>query len=194
MGWLRVISGQWRGRRLSAGPDRGTNTIRPTADRVRTSLFDRLSPVLPGARVLDLCAGTGALGIEALSRGAQHVTFVDRSGEAIKLLTRNLESLGLTPGESVVIRRDDALRAIHALSRLGERFDLILVDPPYDASTAAELLGGIEGLALLEGGGQVVVEHDRRRPIPGPGRLVREDERLFGDTTLSFYSLEEGED
>jgi 16S rRNA (guanine966-N2)-methyltransferase len=187
MGLLRVVAGRWRGRRIQAGPDGDSRTLRPTADRVRTSLFDRLTPRLPGARVLDLCAGTGALGIEALSRGAAHVTFVDASGRAQELLKTNLAALEVEAGE-YTLRRDDALRSLVALDRLGERFDLLLADPPYDSRLAGRLVEALGGLTLLEPEGWIVVEHDRREELPAQaGRLVQFDQRSYGDTRLTFY-------
>lgn len=187
MGLLRVVAGRWRGRRIQAGPDADSKTLRPTADRVRTSLFDRLAPRLPGARVLDLCAGTGALGIEALSRGAAHVTFVDASGRAQELLKTNLAALAVADAE-FTLRRDDALRSLEALDRLGERFDLILADPPYDSRLAGRLVESLGGTTLLEPGGWIVVEHDRREEPPATtGRLVRFDQKSYGDTRLTFY-------
>lgn len=187
MGLLRVVSGRWRGRRIQAGSDSDSKTLRPTADRVRTSLFDRLAPRLPGARVLDLCAGTGALGIEALSRGAAHVTFVDTSARAQELLKKNLATLEAAPAE-FDLRRDDAKRSAEALGRLGNRFDVILADPPYDSRLAGHLVQSIGDLMLLEPGGWLVVEHDRREDMPATaGRLVQIDQRSYGDTRLTFY-------
>lgn len=184
MGTLRVISGEWRGRRLKAGS--GATALRPTADRVRTALFDRLMPLLPGARVLDLFAGTGALGIEALSRGAAHVTFVEQSAPALRLIAENLAALGAGAGADV--RRDEATRSIGAMTRAGERFDLILADPPYGQGMAAEVVRRIDRSDLLAAGGRLVVEHDRREELPAGEKNVRhEDDRRFGDTILTYY-------
>ncbi|MDZ4805658.1 MAG: 16S rRNA (guanine(966)-N(2))-methyltransferase RsmD [Candidatus Eisenbacteria bacterium] len=195
MGILRVVAGRWRGRHLSSGPGRSNIGIRPTADRVRTSMFDRLMPVLPDARVLDLCAGTGALGIEALSRGAAHVTFVERSPVAIRLIESNLGLLGLLRTEEVAVRREEVRHAIASLGRARESFDLILADPPYDGGLAREIVQALDESLILASGGWVVVEHDRRKGMPGvAGRLQQLDERIYGDTCLTYYRETRHED
>jgi 16S rRNA (guanine966-N2)-methyltransferase len=195
MGVLRVVAGRWRGRHLSAGSHRGVSTIRPTADRVRTSLFDRLMPVVAGARVLDLCAGTGALGIEALSRGAAHVTFVDRSSPAIRLLEGNLEALGVKGTGEATIRRDEAAHAVAALSRIGERFDLVLADPPYAGDVASSVVLAVDDHPILSPDGWLVLEHDRRAALPTTLRRIEDfDRRLYGDTCLTFYRETRDED
>lgn len=184
MGSLRVISGQWRGRRLNAGRD--SRALRPTADRVRTALFDRLMPTLPGGRVLDLFAGTGALGIEALSRGAAHVTFVEHSLPALRLIAENLAAVGA--GSGAAVRREEVGRMIGVMGRLRERFDLVLADPPYGKGLAADAVRWIDQAGVVTAGGVLVVEHDRREELPpGGATIAHEDDRRFGDTMLSFY-------
>ncbi|HEX7880609.1 MAG TPA: 16S rRNA (guanine(966)-N(2))-methyltransferase RsmD [Candidatus Eisenbacteria bacterium] len=195
MGVLRVVAGRWRGRHLSAGPARGQTAIRPTADRVRTSLFDRLMPILSGARVLDLCAGTGALGIEALSRGAAHVTFVDRSGAAIRLIEGNLESLGLKGSGEASVRRDEAVHAVAALARQGEKFDLVLADPPYAGEMASSIVLAMDDHPILAEDGWFLLEHDRRITLPKALRKIEPfDQRQYGDTCLTFYRESRDED
>lgn len=185
MGELRVISGVWRGRWIKVGPEKPGGSLRPTSDRVRTSLFDRLNPELRGARVLDLFAGTGALGIEALSRGAAHATFIEQSSGVVRLLERNLAGLEAL---NVTVRCDSALHAIRAFRRTGERFDLVLVDPPYSSDLAVQVVGELDSETILEPGGLLVVEHDRRTALPPvAGRLGLEDERRYGDTILTFF-------
>lgn len=184
MGSLRVISGQWRGRRLNAGRD--STALRPTADRVRTALFDRLMPLIPGGRVLDLFAGTGALGIEALSRGAAHVTFVERSAPSLRLIAENLASVGA--GSVADVRREEVGRMIGVMGRLGDRFDLVLADPPYGQGLAAETVRWIDQAGVVAAGGVLVVEHDRREEMPSVGATIaHDDDRRFGDTILTFY-------
>jgi 16S rRNA (guanine966-N2)-methyltransferase len=185
MGELRVISGIWRGRWIKVGHDRAGGNIRPTSDRVRTSLFDKLSPELPGSKVLDLCSGTGALGIEALSRGAVHATFVEQSPGIARTLQRNLSELKV---ENALVRVDEALHAVRTFRRTGDRFDLILADPPYASALASRITAELDQDTLLNPGGLLVVEHDRRETLPEVReRLELEDERRYGDTVLTFF-------
>ena len=173
---MRVVAGSYKGRTLRA--PRGSRT-RPTADRVREALFSMLGD-LTGARVLDLFAGSGALGIEALSRGAASALFVDRDARAVAAIRRNLETLG-TRSEAEV-RRQDALRF---LSGFEGTFDLVLVDPPYDS--AARIAGPLaERLpALLAEGAVIVTESDKRRPLELPLPLLRE--RVYGDVRIAIH-------
>ncbi|HEX4838399.1 MAG TPA: 16S rRNA (guanine(966)-N(2))-methyltransferase RsmD [Solirubrobacteraceae bacterium] len=184
-----MIAGRLRGRRLTA-PRGGTST-RPTSDRVREATFSMLGE-LEGTVALDLFAGTGALGIEALSRGAERVVFVERDAAALQALGANLAQLGLAAPEAQV-RAGDALAALRAARRGGETYDLVFVDPPY--RHARELGGGLSALlpALLAPGGRVVVESDRRAPIELPFEVVRE--RRYGDTVITIHRhLTEGDD
>jgi 16S rRNA (guanine966-N2)-methyltransferase len=171
---VRVIAGRFGGRRLSA--PRGART-RPTADRVREALFSILGDVA-GARVLDLYAGSGALGIEALSRGAAHATFVDSDPRAAAAITRNLAALGAA-GE---VRREDALRY---LARASGRFELVFADPPY--SSAGRVAGPLaERLpALLAEDARIVTESDKRLPLVLPLPLLVE--RVYGDTRIAVH-------
>jgi 16S rRNA (guanine966-N2)-methyltransferase len=178
---MRVIAGRLGGRRLDAPPGQGT---RPTSDRVREAIFSILAGV-GGARVLDLYAGTGALGIEALSRGAERATFVESAPKAIAVLKRNLTSLGLDDEARVIASR--AERAVAPLAESGP-YDLVLVDPPYaDLDDAITLLTRLTGRGAVAEGGRVVLEHasgDGGREVPG---LTLEDERRYGDTGVSIY-------
>lgn len=177
---LRVIAGRLGGRRLSAPRGR---TTRPTADRVREALFSMLGGI-DGASVLDLFAGSGALGIEALSRGAEHALFVERDAAAVATLRGNLAQLGLEDSEARV-RVGDALSALRAARRAGETYDLVFVDPPY--SQARELERGLSALlpALLAPDARVVVESDRRAPVELP--LDVEQRKRYGDTTITIH-------
>jgi 16S rRNA (guanine966-N2)-methyltransferase len=171
---LRVVAGAFKGRPLRA--PRGART-RPTADRVREALFSILGDVA-GARVLDLYAGSGALGIEALSRGAESATFVDKDPRALAAIRRNLEAVG---AEGEVKRRD----ALGFLAAAGGRYDLVLIDPPYDS--AARIAGPLaERLpAVLGEGARVVTESDKREPLELPLPLLRE--RIYGDTRIAVH-------
>lgn len=181
-----MTGGGLRGRRLRA--PRGAAT-RPTADRVRESLFARLGDV-EGAAVLDLFAGTGALGIEALSRGAARAVFVERARPALAALEENLAELSL--GESARVLRADVRAALGRLSRERERFGLVFLDPPYGAGDGAEALREVARLGLLAPAGTLVLETSWRHP-PGdvPG-LARAWERRFGETLVLCYVREPG--
>jgi len=172
---VRVVAGELRGRRLAA--PRGART-RPTADRVREALFSMLGDV-SGARVLDLYAGSGALGIEALSRGAESAVFVERDPRAAAVIERNLTSLGL---EQEVLRQD----VVRFLARSPGTFDLVFCDPPYDA--ASRLAGPLaEHLpALTSEDARIVTESDKRYPLELPLPLLTE--RTYGDTRIAIHA------
>ena len=174
---MRVVAGRYGGRRLAAPPGSGT---RPTSDRVREALFSILGP-LDGERVLDLYAGSGALGIEALSRGAGSAVFVERAARAAAALQRNLDALGI----EAAVRRADALAVLRDARKRGETYDLVLCDPPY---RLAPDLGGplAEALApVLAAGARVVTESDRRAPLDLDIPLT--DERRYGDTLIRIH-------
>jgi len=181
---VRIVAGSARGRPLK-GP-RDARVIRPTADRVRETVFNMLGQWMDGLAVLDLYAGTGALGLEALSRGAARLVMVDRDGEAQGLCRDNAATLGFADKARLLARPvDEALGALHAE---GERFDVIFADPPYAARAVADLLDQLGRHPVCTPGGLVVVEHDRREEAPGSGAgFTREDGRRFGDTVVTFY-------
>jgi 16S rRNA (guanine(966)-N(2))-methyltransferase RsmD len=178
---MRVVAGLWKGRTLESPTWDG---LRPTSDRLRETLFNILAPAVAGARVLDGYAGTGAIGIEALSRGAAHVTFVERDPRAVKLIAANLASLeAAAPSERVIIRAD----FLAVSSRLGGMaFDLIIVDPPYAHGAAAGALAAAQPLAGPST--RVVVEHASRFAAPPDveGLRLRRTVKA-GDSALSFY-------
>jgi 16S rRNA (guanine(966)-N(2))-methyltransferase RsmD len=175
---MRIIAGTLKGRRLAAPTWPG---LRPTADKLRETLFNILGTRVEGARVLDGFAGTGAVGIEALSRGAAHVTFVESDRRAAALVADNLRRTGLAEGYAI-IRAD--LRTV-ALPR--ETFDLVLLDPPYDEADLDGLIGGMA--PRLAPDGLLVLEHARRRAAPAEsGGLVRRRVVASGDSALSFYA------
>lgn len=186
---MRVIAGRFRGRRLKA--PRGERTTRPTSDRVREACFSMLED-LEDLVVLDLFAGTGALGIEALSRGARRAVLVERDAATLRVLRANLDALGLSTSEAEV-RAGDALAALRAAREAGETYDLVFVDPPY--SRAGELEGELGSLlpGLLASGARVVVESDRRAPLRLA--LAVERERRYGDTVITIHRhATEGDD
>jgi 16S rRNA (guanine966-N2)-methyltransferase len=174
---LRVIAGTLRGRRLRTPDWPG---LRPTSDRLRETLFNVLRDVIPGARVLDAFAGTGALGIEALSRGAAHVTFADRDRRALDLIAANVSGSGVTEGYTIV-RADLA----HAGAAFAPLFDVVLADPPYDMAPEPILAGLAD--AVVDGG-LVVLEHARRAAAPEHAGALRRTRLVeAGDSALSFY-------
>jgi 16S rRNA (guanine966-N2)-methyltransferase len=181
----RVIAGSARGVRLRA-PGEGT---RPLADRVKQTLFAILEPDLPEARVLDLCAGSGAGGIEALSRGAAHAAFVERDATAARTIARNLAAAGIAERGSVV--RADARTYLRDEAAATGPFDVILVDPPYaDTELMAEILRLLgDGVpAIVTAGGWVVAKHFWRTAPPATvGLLASVRTRRFGETALTFY-------
>jgi 16S rRNA (guanine966-N2)-methyltransferase len=179
---MRIIAGTARGRRLE-GPPRGAD-IRPTADRVRESLFNILGQWLEGMTVLDLYAGTGALALEALSRGAVHAVLVDRDRDAIALGQRNAAALGFTA--QVETLTSPAKAALDRLAKAGRKFAVVFSDPPYAVRGVEETLAGVG--ALLEPDGTLCLEHDKREAAPeSAGLLSRVDQRRFGDTVVSLY-------
>jgi 16S rRNA (guanine(966)-N(2))-methyltransferase RsmD len=184
---MRVIAGSYGGRRLRAPAGRLT---RPTSDRVREALFSILGP-LDGAVVLDLFAGSGALGIEALSRGAAKAVFVERDHAPLMALRRNIKELGLSDRATILgadvctgLRR---LAAGDGTDRPRTRFSWIFLDPPYVKETEG-VLAELSGSDLLTPCAVVVLEHDRRnRPPESVGNLFLTDRRQYGDTELSFF-------
>ena len=156
--------------------------VRPTADRVRESLFAVLGP-LDGAHVLDLYAGTGALGIEARSRGAKRAVFVDRSAKSLSVLRRNLDALALTERTRVI--QADAMASLARLARAGESFDLVCADPPYAAAGVESVLAALVECRLLHTNATLVVERSRRHPLMSIAGLALIDERSYGDTVIA---------
>ena len=173
---MRVIAGRYKGRRLKAPTWEG---LRPTSDKLRETLFNILAPRIEAARVLDGFAGTGAVGIEALSRGASHVTFVERDPRAVALIEANLALCGI--GADYNVLRGDVLAA---LRNLGAAFDVILLDPPYDLHPVSPTLEA--AAACLSAGGLLVLERATRREPDIPPTLTRVRDVKSGDSTLTF--------
>jgi 16S rRNA (guanine966-N2)-methyltransferase len=179
---VRIVAGTLGGRRIGAPP--GTDT-RPTSDRVREALFSALGPMDGEERVLDLFAGSGALALEALSRGAAHATLVDNNARAAATIRANLDALGVDDGRAA-LRRRDALAALRDAREAGESYDLVFLDPPYRLATG---LGPELATALapvLAPGARVIGESDRRTPLDLPG-LSTTFERRYGDTLLRIH-------
>jgi 16S rRNA (guanine966-N2)-methyltransferase len=178
---MRVVAGRLGGRRLAAPPGRGT---RPTSDRVREALFSTLGP-LDGERVLDLYAGSGALAIEALSRGAGSALLVERDPRAVAVIRANLDALGLAEPE-VTVHPGPARAALRNASARADTYDLVFLDPPYRSAPelGRELSAALE--PLLSGGARVVTESDRRAPLALDLPLIHE--RRYGDTLIRIHT------
>jgi len=184
----RIIGGAGKGRRLKTT---GGETTRPTGARVRQTLFDILAPRVPGCRFLDAFAGSGGVGLEALSRGAARVVLVDHDAGAVAAARDNARALAGAGGEVQVLRQD-AQAAMQALADAGRLFDLVYFDPPY-ASALYEPLVALAGERLLADGGVVVAEHFHKRALPERiGALARTRQKRIGDHCLSFYSRAQG--
>jgi 16S rRNA (guanine966-N2)-methyltransferase len=180
---VRIIAGQFKGRRLKAPTWEG---LRPTSDKLRETLFNILAPRIDGARVLDGYAGTGAVGIEAISRGAAHVSFVERNSRAAALIAQNLAACGVEQGYTI-----HCGDVVDALGRLppDAQFDLILLDPPYDAEDVANALAA--AAPRLASGGVLVLERATRRQLEAPEPLTRVRDVTSGDSTLTFMTVRE---
>jgi 16S rRNA (guanine966-N2)-methyltransferase len=171
---VRIVAGEWRGRTIAAPTGRA---VRPTTDRVREAWMSIVHGDLPGARVLDLCAGSGALGLEALSRGAADATFVDDGPRALRVLEANIDALGATG--RVHIMRSDALRFVATLPALA--FDVAFADPPYATPLAASI---VEQWLRTPYARVLGVEHGARDALPAGG-----DTRRYGDSAVTFFRL-----
>jgi len=179
---MRVIAGSYKGRQLKTPTWAG---LRPTSDKLRETMFNILAPRIAGARVLDAYAGTGAIGIEALSRGAASVTFVDRDRRALALVEANLARCGIANGYAII--RGSIERALETLDR-SQPFDIMILDPPYDAATHLDAVLAAAGGALAADG-VLVLEHRRRTRVPqAAGRLALARAVASGDSALAIYA------
>lgn len=177
---MRVIAGRFKGRRLKTPSWEG---LRPTSDKLRETLFNILAARTESARVADGYAGTGAVGIEALSRGAAHVTFIEKDQRAVALIEENLNACGVEGGYT--IRCADVVAALGA-SPAAAAFDLILLDPPYDIENVSAVLDA--AARHLAPGGLIVLERASRREPGEPAAVVRVRDVKSGDSTLTFYA------
>jgi 16S rRNA (guanine(966)-N(2))-methyltransferase RsmD len=181
---MRIIAGSLKGRRLVTPRDA---SLRPTSDRVKESMFSILGGEVDGKSVLDLFAGTGNLGIEALSRGAKRVVFVEKSREALGLIKKNLLACRMENKSELLFK--DVDQAIGDLKGRGERFDLILMDPPYEKGLIQRTLNKLTAEKVYHDDSVLVVEHIRREPLPdlsGSWNLIRQ--RRIGDTLISILT------
>jgi len=169
---VRIVAGRWRGRAIEAPVGR---QVRPTADRVREAWMSIVGPLLPGARVLDLCAGSGALGIEAVSRGAASADLVEIAPPSLRAIQHNVELLGA--GDAVRVHRQDALRFIEGLE--AGAYDVAFADPPYDLGMAGAIA---ERWLAVPFASVLGIEHRRDESLPGDG-----DRRRYGQTAITFF-------
>jgi 16S rRNA (guanine(966)-N(2))-methyltransferase RsmD len=184
---MRIIAGVFRGRRLN-GPH-GRN-IRPTADRVREAIFSIIAAHLPHARVLDAFAGTGALGLEALSRGAAWAVFIDQSAAAVRLIRSNIAACGVQDRTHVIQKPIQQALRILAIELLGPLpFHVVFLDPPYGRGQLVNVLGSMLELGIVGPGTLAVAEHHKRESFPSAWsgwQLTKQ--RSYGDTTISLFS------
>lgn len=183
---MRIISGEFRGRQIALAPG---VSARPTADRVREALYNIIQGEIFDAKVLDLFAGSGCIGLEALSRGARHVVFCDNDTACVRALEAALVRFGVDPGRFAVMRTD----FVHALERLRgsapDGFDMIYIDPPYQGAYYQAAMDGAAGLLRPEG--LMVVEHPSNMPFAyAPAGVALEDVRRYGTVGLRFYRRE----
>jgi 16S rRNA (guanine(966)-N(2))-methyltransferase RsmD len=185
---MRVIAGICRGMKLVAPA--GIST-RPTSDRVKEALFNIISSRFSfgDARVLDICAGTGSLGIEALSRGAASCSFIENDRKVLVFLEKNISDPRIKNRAEIIAM--DAIKALSLFARRGRKYDIVFFDPPYDSGLYAPVAEALCSLALLDSDAQLVAECSVRKPLPEAfGPLMKSDRRVYGDTALEFFTLE----
>ena len=179
---MRVIAGRYKGHQLVSFD---ADHLRPTTDRVKGSIFNKLQTLTAGARFLDLFAGTGSLSIEALSRDAGSVTSVENNAKSLKILKQNLNKLKITEG--IKIEPFDVFKYLKKYQE--QAFDVILVDPPFTQKLANEVMQAIASSAVIGSGTVVVIESGKHEPIADDyAPLVLQDRRDYGDKKLSFFS------
>ncbi|HHY14814.1 MAG TPA: 16S rRNA (guanine(966)-N(2))-methyltransferase RsmD [Firmicutes bacterium] len=183
---MRVIAGKAKGVRLAGVPGMFT---RPTADRVKEALFSILGPAVAGSRFLDLYAGSGAVGLEALSRGADYVVWVEANRSSVRTLRANIAKTGLAGGK---VYPADVLRVLPRLEREGPAFDYIFLDPPYGSGLIQKTLAGLDLSSLLANGGQIIAEGRKKEDAPpSMSKFKLWREQRYGDTALYFYGHKE---
>lgn len=184
---MRISAGEHRGRRLQSVKGRVT---RPTSDLLRQAVFNVLRARIQGARVLDLCAGTGSVGLEALSRGAAAATFVEQDRRAVTTLRSNLASLGLTSRARVIA--SDVLLALRQFKAAGDSFDCIFLDPPYAGDLAVRCIEMLADGAVLRDNGALVTQASYKTPLPEQAGILRQSwRRRYGESSLTVYTKEE---
>lgn len=183
---MRIISGSLKGRQLKF-----PKNIRPTTNKVRKAIFDSLGDFTKGASILELFAGSGAVGIEAFSYGASRVVFVDKEVGCLRLLESNLKSIDIADYK---IYKQDSLECVDYLAKKGLSFDIIFLDPPYRKGLAKKSLLRISACDILPPYGILIIEHHKKEELPeDEGSLILFKQRRYGDAVLSFYKKREAE-
>lgn len=182
---MRVVSGSCKGRMLKAVSGKQT---RPTTDKVKETMFNIIGPYFDGGIALDLYAGSGALGIEGLSRGMERVLFIDRDSKAIATVKENIKRCGLEKNAEVFC--NEAMRALRAIVKRKMTFDYIFIDPPYKGQKIEQILQFIEKESLLKDNGLIVCEHDAGVRLPGEiGRLRCDKHAVYGLNAITLYTI-----
>lgn len=182
---MRIIGGKYRGRKIEFPKDGGT---RPTKDRIRESVFNLVMGTIPGSCVLDLFSGSGAYGLEAISRGAEKIVFVDNSPESIKIIKNNVEDLKIDQ-KSVEVILGDSIKTIEQLSKSGEKFDIIISDPPYGRGMTRNILLAISKYAILSQSGNIIMEYNTEEQVPDSvGDICLLKKKVYKDISVSVYS------
>lgn len=182
---MRIIAGRFKGLRLASPRIKG---VRPTLDRVREALFSTLGPAVEGSRILDLFAGTGAFGFEALSRGARYVAFVDKDRRVAETLKANTESLGL--GHQIRIINADVPTALKRLVQQAERFHVVFLDPPYESEWVEKIVFQSALIDVLEPGCLLVIERDSKAPpLEAPSGFDKRFSRKYGGTLIEIFEF-----
>ena len=185
---MRVISGKLRGKKLICPKD---NRIRPTSDKVKGAIFNILQAQINGTKCLDLFAGTGNLGIEAISRGANHCTFIENNAESLKILSKNIQLCGILSCSRTI--KQDVLNGLQKLHTENNSYDIIFADPPYDYQETQILVAKIIGAQLLKPEGIIIIEHDKRVSLDNSQTLsiyIR-DHRFFGKTAITMLAYKQ---
>lgn len=186
---MRVIAGLLKSRKLETID---TNYIRPTSDRVKEAMFSIIGDLVVYCRFLDLFAGSGSIGIEAYSRGAAEVVFIDSCPDSVKVLKRNLLKTGLVDKVEIEVHNTDYSNAINKLKRRGKIFDIIFIDPPYNKNIPLEAVEKISENNILSKEGTIIVEHEIRDPMPEKISSYKlHKKKKYGNTQLSFYVVNE---
>ena len=179
---MRIVAGRYRGRRLWAPRGR---RIRPTADRLRETIFNIIGSDIRGQKIVDIFAGTGAMGIEALSRGADQAVFIDKYPAALECVRANIEPLEISHQWEII--RWDAGQNLRCLAAYARRFDCAFLDPPYNQGLAARSLAHLAACGAMTDGGLIVLEHAHTESIdPAPDQLTLWDQRRYGKTLVTF--------
>lgn len=184
---MRIIAGEAKNRIIKTR--KGFDT-RPTLESVKESLFSIIAPYIEGSIFLDLFSGSGSISLEAISRGAKRAVMIEKDGEALKYIIENIDNLGFS--DRCRAYKNDVIRAIEILGRKNEKFDIIFMDPPYYKNMFIDALSSIDEADLLCDDGIIVVEHDTKdKFVDKIGRLEKTRDKKYGNTTLTFYKLEE---